>query len=359
MTDNSIKNKFPVNIKNSIKKILIIKLRGIGDVVLSTIVFDNLRKDFPNAKLDFLTDPPSVPALSVLPFLNEVIKFDRKSILKKVGLVYEIRKRKYDLVFDFFSNPTTAQLTFFSGAKFKAGFPYKGRKYAYNLYGVKERAKYHAAQLHLEFLNKIGLSHDENKLYFGINSDDEIFAEIYFSENKLTDNFVVGISPSGGWSSKRCEPEKFAEIADSIVEKYGAKILIVGGPGDEKDADLIKRTMRNDALIAHRTTLRQMAALITHLNVLISNDSGPMHISTAVGTPVLSLHGPTNPYLQGPFGNGNVWVRFDELDCIECNLLECPRNHECFRELSVDKVLKKFESVLKTNKIEPNAYEKH
>ena len=84
---------------------------------------------------------------------------------------------------------------------------------------------------------------------------------------------------------------------------------------------------------------------------VIANDSGPMHISVALGKPTLALHGPTNPYLQGPLGEKHEWVRNEELDCIECNLLECPRKHECFTELPVNDVLKKFESLIRKNSL--------
>ena len=112
-----------LNLRNeNIKKILIIKPRGIGDVVLSTIVLDNLLKDFPKTTIDFLTEKPSRSILEPLNEINEVLIFDRASTKNRIRLMFEIRRRKYDLVLDFFSNPSTAQVTFFSGAKFRAGF---------------------------------------------------------------------------------------------------------------------------------------------------------------------------------------------------------------------------------------------
>ncbi|PKL82858.1 MAG: hypothetical protein CVV24_08030, partial [Ignavibacteriae bacterium HGW-Ignavibacteriae-3] len=130
--------------KEIINKILIIKLRGIGDVVLSTIVIDNLRKDFPDARIDYLVEFPSHPGLSGLTEINNVFIFNRNEFWKKVSLILKLRKVKYDLVLDFFTNPSTALVTFFSGAKYRVGFPYRGRKYAYNLYGPEERGKYHS-----------------------------------------------------------------------------------------------------------------------------------------------------------------------------------------------------------------------
>ena len=326
-------------------------MRGIGDVILSTIVLDNLRKDFPNAQIDFLTEKASKPALENLDIINEIILFNRKSTSKRILQLFQIRKRKYDLIFDFFSNPSTALITFFSGAKYRAGFPYEGRKYAYNIFGPPERDKYHAAQLHLEFLKLIELSHNSSELHFGLSNDDVEYVGKYLKENFAKDKLLVGISPSGGWDSKKCDPVKFAEIANGIGDKYNSQFIILWGPGDKEDSEEISNLMKHNSIIAPDTSIKRMAAFLKACDFVVANDSGPMHICTAVGTPVLSLHGPTSPHLQGPFGEKHEWIRLEELDCIECNLLKCPRKHECFLDLPVERVLRKIDSLIQKNKI--------
>lgn len=337
--------------KEQIKKILIIKLRGIGDVILSTVILDNLKKDFPSTQIDILTEKPSKNALEELRQIDNIILFERRSTLKRIYQIFEIRSKKYDLVMDIFSNPSTALITRFSGARYRAGFPYDGRKYAYNIFGPKERDKFHAAQLHIEFLREIGLTCETNNLYFGLAEKDKLFVNKYIANNNLSDKLLVGISPSGGWASKKCDPVKFAEIADYIAEKYDAQILILWGPGDKDDADKINELMEHESKCAPDTDIKTMAAFLEACDFVIANDSGPMHICTAVGTPVLSLHGPTNPRLQGPYGNKHEWIRLDELDCIECNLLDCPKNHECFLDLPIERIMQKIDSLIKKNKI--------
>ncbi len=337
--------------KTDVKKILLIKLRGIGDVVSSTVSFENLKENFPNAQIDFLTEKPSYDFLNNINFINEVILFNRKSTWARFKQLFEIRKKKYDLVFDFFSNPATALVTFFSGAKYKAGYPYKGRTYAYNIFGPEERDKYQASELHLMFLEKIGLEVKTNNLHFGIDKESELFAAEYFKTKFLDKDFVIGISPSGGWESKKCEPIKFAEIADNCVYKYNARILILWGPGDKKEALEIQKLMKNKSYFAPDSSVLQMASMLSKCSIVIANDSGPMHISTAVGTPVLSLHGPTNPRLQGPYGDKHEWLRLEELDCIECNLLVCPKEHECFMDLPIERVMEKVDNLILKNNI--------
>jgi ADP-heptose:LPS heptosyltransferase len=335
--------------KNLISKILIIKLRGIGDVVLSTIVFDSIRNEFPSAKIDYLTEKPSDQILRNFNFLNDVLLVNRKSIKNRVKTALKIKKSKYDLVLDFFSNPTTAQITFVSGARYRAGFPYKGRKYAYNLFGPEERGKYHAAELHIEFLRKIGINITAKRLEYNLVKSDISFVNNYLNGITLSGSSLVGLSPSGGWESKRCTPEKFAEIADAVIDKFDSDVILLWGPEDKSDVDKIIKLMKNEVICAPETSINQMAAFISKCDLFIANDSGPMHISTAVGTPTLSLHGPTSPLLQGPYGEKHDWIRIDELDCIECNLLECPKKKECFNHLPIERVLEKIEKLFNFN----------
>lgn len=337
--------------KKAVRKILLIKLRGIGDVILSTIVVENLLLDFPDAEIHYLTEKPSNFALQENPQIKKIHLFDRKSTWRQFTVLTKIRKEKYDLVFDFFSNSMTAMITYCSGALYRVGFPYKGRKFAYNIYGPPERDKYHQADLHLEALEMAGLSHSYSNLLFALNTSDYSVITNELDYVVSSYRLLIGISPSGGWESKKCDPIKLAEIADSVNEKYNANIIILWGPGDIEHADNIRKFMKSKSILAPPTDIRQMAALISKCSALIANDSGPMHISTAVGTPVLSLHGPTDPKLQGPYGDKHEWINKDDLDCIICNKLECPRNHECFLELPIEKIMTKFELLLRKNNL--------
>lgn len=337
--------------KKKVGRILIIKLRGIGDVILTTGIIKNLKLEFPGAEIDYLTENPGKAALSGISELNEILILERYSNKQKIKLIMEIRKRKYDLVFDFFSNPTTALITFLSGARYRAGFPYRGRKYAYNLFGPGDRQKYHSADLHFKTLEDFNIKIHSKDLLFSLTDDERKFASNFISENKLNDKNIIGISPSGGWESKKCTPEKFAGIASAVVKKYDARLLIVWGPGDYTDADKIKSLLSVNCIVAPPTTIKQMAALMSCCTVVIANDSGPMHISAAMEVPTLALFGPTDPFLQGPYGEKNETVRMDDLECINCNLTECPKNRECFTQMPVESVMKKFDLIVSKNNL--------
>lgn len=335
---------------SKIKNILIIKLRGIGDVVLSTIILDSLKVKFPNANIDFLTEYPGKEYLKNIRDINDIILFNRKSTKVRFLQLFQIRKRNYDIIIDLFSNPATALITFFSGAKYRIGFPYRGRKYAYNLFGPGERSVYHAADLHLELLQKSGIEIVNSKLKFNVSKDDLKFAEDFYLKNDLSGFQVFCLLPSGGWQSKKIPPQKFIELADTLKLKYKWKILVAWGPGDEKDASEIVSSVSN-AIITPKTTIPQMGAIISKATIVVANDSGPMHIAVAAGVPTLSIHGPTNPLLQGAYGTKNETINFEELHCINCNLLECPYNQECFRDLPLERIIAKIDNLITKNNI--------
>ncbi|NUN07832.1 MAG: glycosyltransferase family 9 protein [Ignavibacteriaceae bacterium] len=332
--------------KNRVKKILCIKLKGIGDVILSSIVLKNLREDFPDARIDFLTERPSEPLLRNLPLINEVLVLKKMSFTQTVRFYWDIISRNYDLVLDLYSNPRTALITYLSGARFRAGFPYRGRSYAYNLFGPVERDKFHAAPLHLELLKNIGIAHSDDSFAISLPDESEQFADNFFKEKFKPGEFVFCISPSGGWDSKKCTTEKWLDVCTSLFDLYEGKILLVWGPDDETQVDEIKRTLIDDRIIkAPFTDITRMGALMKRCGLIIANDSGPMHLAVALELPVLSIHGPTNPRFQGPYGDKNQWVRLDELDCISCNLLVCPKKKECFNDLPFSRIQHKIEKL--------------
>ncbi|MCC6548712.1 MAG: glycosyltransferase family 9 protein [Ignavibacteriaceae bacterium] len=334
---------------DGIRKILCIKLKGIGDVVLSSIVFDSLIAAFPQAEIHYLTEKPSEPLLKKLPFIKKVHLFRKKEQFGGLKTIADIRQEKYDLILDFYSNPRTALITFLSGAKYRAGFPYRGRAYAYNIFGPEERALYHAADLHLKFLENAGICVTASKLHFGTEKADDDFADRFWQETFPTGEMVTGISPTGGWESKKCDPEKMFEFADAVQKRYNHRILILWGPGDEEDAEKIFNMSEGSFTLAPKCGITEMGALIKKCSGMIANDSGPMHIAAAVGTPVLGLYGPTDPRLQGPYGSKNRYYRLEDLECIGCNLLICPKHHECFRQMPAEKVASVYGEMIESS----------
>ena len=327
-----------------IKNILCIKPRGIGDIVLSTIILDNLLNHYPNAKIDYLTEHFAKHSVTNNPLVNKVLTMLKTEFVFKVA--WRIRKEKYNMIIDLWSNPRSAQITFLSGVKFRVGYAYRGRKYAYNILGTSGKGEHHSAEHNLELLKPLDVKIISKKIHFSVGDLEKLFAEHFFNENGLSNKTVFGIIPSGGWDSKRCDKNKWVEICKSAIKEFNCKILVLWGPGDESDADFIKSNLGDACLLAPKSTLQQMAGLMSKCKLIIANDSGPMHISAALGIPTLGIFGPTNPKAHGPYSPNSDYIIKEDLECIICNKLICPLQHECMRELNTADVLGKIYTLL-------------
>ncbi|HEX7574377.1 MAG TPA: glycosyltransferase family 9 protein, partial [Bacteroidota bacterium] len=321
-----------------VHRILVIKLRAVGDVLLSTIVTKNLRLAYPLAQIHYLTESPSVDVLKGNPFVDDVLVYDRKS-MSGLGLIRAVRRGGYDVVIDLFGNPRTALLTRLSGAEQRVGFRFRGRTYAYNILAEPRGNRVHNTEFNLDALGALGVAIQDRSIYFSFDDDDARHVDSFLPPGFARGSFVVCINSGGGWYTKRWGLDRFAALADHLVAEYNARIVLSWGPGQLPEAEEIRKTMTREAFIPPATTLRQLGALLKRCSILVSNDSGPLHIAAAVGTPVLGIYGPTDPLLQGPYGDNHVVVRNEVLDCLGCNLTSCPIGHPCMLGLSVETVL--------------------
>ena len=331
--------------KAKIRKILCIKPRGIGDVVLSTIILDNLISYFPGVKIDYLTEPFAKPSIEDNPSIKKILTMGKNEFPLWVAL--RIRKEKYDLLIDLWSNPRTAQITFLSGVKYRVGFSYRGRRYAYNISGTSTRGTGHSAEHNLELLKAINVPIISKKVQYYLSESDREYARSYFNKYFNDKDFVVGILTSCGRESGRCETSKWVEICQSISKAYNAKFLLIWGPGDKEDADYISNSLGEIAIVSPKTNLKQMAGLINLCNLIVATDSGPMHISAALGKPTLGILGPTDPVGHRPYSPISDYVNKADLFCIICHKIKCPYGHECMLELPVDIVMSKVASLLR------------
>ncbi len=330
-------------ILGNITKILLIKPRGIGDIVLSTIILDDLKKTFPSAEIHYLTETFAKDALANNPLVSKVHTMGKTEFVLKVAA--RLRKEKYDMIIDLWSNPRSAQITFLTHAKYRVGFSYRGRKYAYNILGTSEKGEHHAAEHNLELLKALGIEITSKRIHFYVSEEDNDWAKQFIRTNLPFGKKIVGIIPSGGWPSKRCDASKWVEICNAIKEKYDVIFLILWGPGDEADAEFIKNNLGHEAVLTPEIKIGMLSALIKNCDLVIANDSGPMHIAAALGVPTLGIFGPTNPKAHGPYSPNSDYVIKEDLHCIICNKLVCPYKHECMTQMPVSDVLGKFENL--------------
>jgi ADP-heptose:LPS heptosyltransferase len=316
-------------------------------------VLFNLKSYFPDAEINFLTLRHSRDILIDNPYLNRAFTYDPAED-KSWCLIKNIRSQKYDLIIDLYGNPRTAFITFMSGAKYRFGFKFRGRNYAYNIKVKGRGGEVHNAEFNLDALRALDIPIVSKKLYLSVNIVHEEFADEFIKSNNIDSKKIIGISKTGGWESKRYKKDDYIELISRINEKYDVNfILIWGNESERADCEYIKvRVSKGNVYLIPDSPIRYLGAIISKCDMIIGNDSGPLHIAVAMGIPTLGIYGPTNPNLQGPYGDNDLFIVNDKLDCLYCNLLECPIGNICMTELSKDVILDKVKELIRINNIE-------
>ena len=336
-------------------RILIIKLRAIGDVVLATPVIENLRRQYPESHIAFLTEEAAADIIKGNPFLDELIILERRkwqqmsfraSLKEQVRFYRSLRAKKFDLVFDLFGNPRSALLSVISGAPVRVGFGFRVRRYCYTQVIAPRGGEVHEVDFNLDALKALDIPIVSRQPRIEISQDITQNARRWISALGITNEKVVGLNPGGGWKIKRWPPAYFGKLADELIKLYGVRVLLLWGPGEEKIVESVSQSMK---AIAHRipdASLKELGAYISCCHLMISNDSGPMHIAAALNVPIIGIFGPTNPDLQGPFGIAHRVVRQESVPCLGCNRVTCKIGNICMTELDPAQILKQAEVFL-------------
>jgi lipopolysaccharide heptosyltransferase II len=333
--------------RSKVNKILIIKPAAIGDVLLSTPVIENLRFNFPQAEIFFLTQKYCKEVLTDNPYLDRVLTYDLTTD-SSYCLVQNVRKQKYDLVIDLFCNPRTAFITFMSRARYKVGYKFRLRSYAYNIKIKPRGGEIHNIDFNLDSLRHLRLEIISRQPFFPLDKIHDEFAEKFFAEVELNGKQVIGINPAGTWQTKVWYPEKFIELIKLINGNY-TFLLFWGNKNEKAVAEKIRKQTGKNVLLIPEADLKHMAALIKKCKLFITNDSGPMHIAWVLGVPVAAIFGPTNSKLQGPVGNHTEVIENTSLTCLGCNLTlitDCPYDHSCMKDLAPQYVFDEISRLL-------------
>jgi len=277
----------PASVFHTASSVLLIKLRAIGDVLLSTPVVENLSREFPHLSIDFLCEKFASDVVHGNSHINSVLVFDKKKDAS-LDLIRKIRSRKYDIVIDLFGNPRTALVTRLSGARHRIGFPFRGRKYAYNHLIQPRGDKVHNIDFNLDVLRAFNVPITASEPQFPLDEKSEEFAYRWITAEGLTGKCIIGINPSGGWSTKRWDLESYAVLIKELNQRYRFPVVLFWGPGEEKDVRSIQNAAGVPVAIIPKTSLKEMGALLKHCSYLISNDSGPMGFTVR---PILSSRG--------------------------------------------------------------------
>lgn len=328
------------------KKILIINVNWLGDVLLSTASIRAVKKAFPESYLACMVPSRCVEVLKDNPNLDEIIVFDEKAthkgLIAKIKFIKELKKKRFDIVFLFHRSFTRALMVFLAGIPERVGYFTKKRGRLLTKKIAPPEEEMHRLNYYLNIVESYGIKSDGRYYEFFISGNDREYIDSQLKKLAIEKNdFVVVINPGGNWQPKRWPKEKFAELSDRLINELGAKIIISGSDKDITLADEISALMNTKPIIlAGKTNLKQLGALMETADLVISADSGPMHIAAAMGTDLITLFGPTKASLTGPLGKGRIITIQKEIGCkIPCYEISC-KNNRCMEAIDVEYVFK-------------------
>lgn len=334
--------------------ILLIRLSSLGDLVLVSAAIAALRDRFPQARISLLTKSDFAQLFSADPNLDRVIPFEDRGRHRGVSgflrLMRQVRREKFDILVDLHSNVRSSLIYLLSRARSRGRYNKRvlGRR-ARILFGKRSSTR-HVVDLYLDALAPWGAASPGTGPKIYVDSGERRVAEELLRNRGRSKELLIGIAPGARWPTKRWPGENFSALGDLLTERLSADILILGDEADRQTSIEVARAMRNTSIqTCGETSLRQLASLLQSCDLLVSNDSGPMHLATAVGTPVVAIFGPTvEEFGFAPWGEGNA-VLSKPLPCRPCSLHgseRCPRGHfDCMRLIGPEEV---FEAVVRT-----------
>lgn len=340
----------------SYKKILVMRLDRIGDVLLSTPVIKALRGAYPESEISFMASPYAIDIVKGNPYLNEVIVYDKmgaeKGGLGNFKFVASLRKKKYDLAIILHPTNRSHLVAFFSGIPERIGYNKKmGMLLTKKIPHTKQYGLKHEMDYALGILAYIGVKSPERALYMPITEKSEAKVKKIYAEHGLGDrDTIVVINPTSSCPSKMWPVPKFVEVAHVLAKKHNAKLVIISDAKDKETADNLSRSVNAKHLnLAGMTTVSDLASVLRRAKVFISNDSGPVHIASAVGTPVIAIFGRNDrglsPERWGPLGKRDIILHKDA-GCEVCLAHNCRIGFRCLNSVTVEEVVDEANKIL-------------
>jgi lipopolysaccharide heptosyltransferase II len=338
--------------------ILVVIIAGIGDLVLASRSIRAIRNRFKDADIHLLTSSEASPIASNFSYVDHVWAFpirelrERKAyIFDVLRLVRELRKIDFNLIvnlyriFSWRGAIRLGLLFLLLKARVKIGHNHKGFGLFINRKVPSENLKgRHFADAMMEIAQAAGGIPDDKGIEVFWCKEAEGKWGHFFSKR---DAIRIAINPGADKVSKRWPPERYAFVADHLIERFSAEIILLGGPGEEDLAGKIQDRMKNKTVnLAGKLTLNDLVYVISRLNLLITNDSGPMHMAAALRTPVVAIFGFEDPRLFGPYTTPDLCrIVFSDVDCRPCKKKDCKRPL-CLDQVTPEEVLEKCIEIL-------------
>lgn len=361
----------PVNLLPEVRNVLIVRLDEIGDVILTTPLLRELRRNLPNAHITLVVAPHVAGLMQHCPYVNEVIPYECRTeqwkwqrLRQHISAIQFARQnlwaRRYDLAllprWDVDQDHATF-LAYFSGAKWRMGYSESVSEQKQRLnpgldklltHPLRDSAPKHEVEYSLALIPALGGSVQETHLELWTEAEDEDFAKRIFQQAGITaTEIAVTLCPAGGTSPLKQWPvSRFVELGRWLQASRNARLVLVGGPGEEALGAEIEGGLDTPVInLIGRTTLRQLTAVLRGCSLYVGNDTGPMHVAAAINVPVIALFGSSCHHRFHPWGQ-NHRVVANELPCSPCagvphrdRCVECIFDHpRCMHELPLKRV---------------------
>jgi len=354
-------------------RILIIRTDRIGDLLLSTPAIKAVREAYPDAHIAVMVRPYVEDIVDGNPYIDEVILCDKYSykgllredirILKRlieffvnlipvITLSWRLHRKRFDLAIILHPTDRSNLIPFLAGIPERVGYDKKlGFLLTKRFKDTKHLGEKHEIDYNFDVLRAVGIIAKDRTLYMPIKAEYERVIDRFMALNDIGNkDVIVAVHPGASCPSKRWPAYRFGRVADELMDKYNVKIVIIGGPSDVKTVREVETGMLlSPIILSEAHSLGEVAALLKKCKLLISNDSGPVHIAVAVGTPVVSIFGRLDPGLSpqrwGPVGPNDIVIHKD-VGCERCLAHNCKLSFKCLDAITIEEVLSAAEHLL-------------
>jgi len=323
---------------------LIVRLGSLGDVVHGIPVAAALRQEFPAARIDWMVDPRYVELLDLVKGIDRRIAVDPRAIKHGTGrqkfreTLRELRKSDYDAVIDLQGLLKSAMLARSVHGRKTIGFPRRHLREPFARLFYTEAPDpgdaTHVIYKNLALL--VPLKVEDRRLRFPLEIPRT--STVLQIVDRFEPNGYALINPGAAWPNKQWPPERFGEVASAIARDFGWRSLVLWGPGEQEIAHSVVAASGGSADASPPTTITDLVGVARSARLMISGDTGPLHIAGAVGTPIVALYGPTQPERNGPWGLYDIAIsRVQQCSCVYER--KCRKTERCIDDIGVAEVM--------------------
>jgi heptosyltransferase I len=332
------------NLLEAPKSVLLVKLSSIGDVVMASPVAEAIRRAYPDVFLAWLVEDRCRPVLEGNPYLDEIISWPRPTRFgPALRIIRKLRSHHFDFSVDLQGLAKSSALAYLSGAKKRVGFA-KGRECSALLYNAPVECGRlpHSMDCYRALLGPLGTeaSPTSPRMCFPISDQDMVSArELLESVGIKPEHGFAALAPATTRDAKHWIEERWSELADELSSKFGLSIVFLGSRADTDMLERIRSRMHVASIsLAGQTTLKTAGAVIKESQLMVSVDTGLMHIAVALGVPTIAVYGPTSAW-ENHIHNANFRVARKDLPCAPCHKRVTCTDFDCMLAVSVEDVI--------------------